>query len=101
MANIRDLKASFTDMSDKKAILALKLIDEAMFMEKVLRELKKEIKETGYVSKFEQGTQKFDRESQALKSYNTTIKNYQSTIKQINDLLPTEEAVNTDNEFSL
>lgn len=99
--SINELKTLFTDDDDKKSVLALKLIDEAIFMDKVLKELKKVIKAEGYVSKFEQGTQKFDRESQALKSYNTTIKNYQSTIKQINDLLPVAEVVEDENEFSL
>lgn len=99
--SLRDLKKYFENDESPRSTLAMKLIAEAEFMESTLKGLKREVKATGWVSEFKQGTQTFDRENQALKSYNTTMKNYQSALKLLNDMLPKEAISNSASEFAL
>lgn len=99
--NLKDLRIYFENDESPRSLLALKLIAEAEFMEKTLKGLKAEVKASGYVSEFKQGSQTFDRENQALKSYNTTMKNYQSALKLLNDMLPKESITASVNEFAL
>ena len=75
---------------DKKAI-AGRIADELIFLQGTLADLKKQIKETGTVERFEQGKQSFLRESPALKSYNVTITRYSQLYKQLSDMLPAEK----------
>lgn len=71
--------------------LGLALLDKAVFMEKTLDDLQKEIISGGVVTKMCQGSYDIDRANPALQAYNTTIKNYTTVIKQLNDMLPSEE----------
>lgn len=75
---------------DRKAIAA-RLVDELVFMQKTLADLKRQIDDNGTVELFEQGKQSFMRESPALKSYNNTISRYGALYKQLCDMLPKEE----------
>lgn len=85
--NLKDIEETFIQIGGNKAILGLKLLSEAMFCEKTLDNLKKQIEAEGTTSEMCQGAYSITRESPALRSYNTLIKNYQSLIKQINELL--------------
>lgn len=92
--DIKKLKALFEDGSSK-SILALSLIDKALFMEETLGKLQVAVKENGVVTKMCQGAYNIDRANPALAAYNITIKNYTSIVKQLNEMIPKE--VKTDN----
>ena len=70
-----------------KQMIAEKLVDELVFMEKTLTKLKKKIETEGEVEHFEQGKQNFDRESPALKSYCTLVQRYSVMYRQLTDLV--------------
>lgn len=102
-------KARFTDLSqvlkkipNEKRAIAERMIEELLFMEDTLTELKKVVRESGAVELFEQGSQSFLRESPALKSYNSTLQKYLLLQKNLFDLvgvLPEEEKENPIYEF--
>lgn len=92
--DIKKLKALFEDGSSK-SILALSLIDKALFMEETLGKLQVAVKENGVVTKMCQGAYNIDRANPALAAYNITIKNYTSIVKQLNEMIPKE--AKTDN----
>lgn len=73
---------------EDKQYIGIKLVDELVFMESTLKDLKKQIKELGTVEHFKQGKQEFLRECPALKSYNSSIQRYSQLYKQLTDLLP-------------
>ena len=78
---------------EDKKFIGQKLVEELIFMQTTLTNLKRQIKENGEVEHFEQGKQNFLRESPALKSYNTTVQRYSLLYKQLTDLMPkTQEA---------
>lgn len=90
-------KTDFTPILEKipsdKKLIGEKLIQELLFMESTLEDLKKQIKEMGTIEQFEQGKQSFLRESPALKSYNTTVQRYSMLYRQLCDLTgKTQEA---------
>lgn len=72
---------------DRKTI-GEKLVEELLFMNTTLSDLKQQIREHGTVENFKQGKQEFMRESPALKAYNTTVQRYSLLYKQLTDLLP-------------
>ena len=80
----RNLRAHTRD----KKYIGRKLIDELVFMQDTLTQLKRKIKENGTEEEFIQGKQNFVRESTALKSYNTTVQRYSTLYKQLTDLMP-------------
>lgn len=77
-------------MENDRKVLCSSLLDELIFMQTTLDDLKKQINEKGVVTKMCQGKYDIDRANPALNQYNTLMKNYSSCIKQLNDLLPTE-----------
>lgn len=83
-----DFKMILGKIPDDKQPIAEKLINELMFMTKILDTLKKTIEENGPVENFKQGSQEYLRESPALKGYNTTIQRYSLLYKQLEGLLP-------------
>lgn len=91
IASLEELKEVFSQDLTSKNRLGLSLVNEAIFMQQTLRELKEKVRENGVVTEMCQGNYYIERENPALKSYATIIKNYNSTLKQINDLLPIEE----------
>ncbi len=64
--------------------LAKGLIDELIFQQGILKQLKRTIKEQGVVSTYSNG---MPRESPALKSYNATIQRYSTLCKQLELML--------------
>lgn len=94
--DLKSIKNTFETMDSDKSKLGLTLIDEAIFMQKTLDELKKKIATDGVVTSMCQGSYNIDRANPALNQYNSLIKNYQSCIKQIADLLPKEDLSNED-----
>ena len=81
--------------------LGLQLVDELIFMQKTLNDLKKEIKKNGVVTDMCQGAYSIKRCNPAIQSYNAMIKNYNSTIKQVQELLkltPNAESDNFDDD---
>lgn len=86
--DLKELKYIYETLGNGKSKLALSLLDKAEFLETTLNELKKEVEQSGVITKMCQGEYEIDRENPALKSYNTTIKNYTTVVKQLNDMLP-------------
>ena len=92
-------KSKIQDLSVLKKLLkdnalGLSLIDKAIFMEKTLQDLQKEIDKNGVLTEMCQGAYNIERANPALQAYNVTIKNYTTVVKQLNDMLPKK----TDNE---
>lgn len=82
---------------ENKKIVAQNIIKELSFMAGTLEELKENINQNGAVEWFQNGKQEMWRESPAMKSYSTLIQRYSLLYKQLCDLLPKEEAKQTDN----
>lgn len=83
-----ELMAILEKIPEEKQYIGAKLVEELIFMQSTLDDLKKQVAEHGTVEHFEQGKQNFLRESPALKSYNTTVQRYSQLYKQLTDLLP-------------
>ena len=96
MGKKEELARLVASVPENKRIIAKSLADEITFMDKTLKDLKKEIKKRGVVDEFKQGKQEFLRESPALKAYNTTIQRYSLLSKQFADLLPKQEESDAD-----
>ena len=88
--NLNSIKETIDTMENDRKVLCSSLLDELIFMQTTLDDLKKQINEKGVVTKMCQGKYDIDRANPALNQYNTLMKNYSSCIKQLNDLLPTE-----------
>lgn len=97
--DLKSIKNTFIKMNSDKCNLGLSLLEEAEFMKKTLKKLKREIQKNGVVTEMNQGKYSIDRANPALSQYNSLIKNYNSTIKQITDLLETEPPKNPEDEF--
>lgn len=97
--NLDKLREYFEKNDNEKSKLALSLINRAIFLNKTLDDLEKEINESGVVTAMQQGDYKIERENPALKSYNTTIKNYTALIKQLFDMLPKSIGENEKDDF--
>ena len=70
-----ELDAILERIPEDKKYIGRKLIDELVFMQDTLTQLKRKIRN-------------FVRESTALKSYNTTVQRYSTLYKQLTDLMP-------------
>lgn len=99
-------KSKIQDLSVLKDLLkdnalGLSLIDKAIFMEKTLQDLQKEIDKNGVLTEMCQGAYNIERANPALQAYNVTIKNYTTVVKQLNDMLPkkTDSEQNSFKEF--
>lgn len=68
--------------ADQKSI-AKKLIDELIFMQGLLKDLKETIKNEGVVDM----SKGIPRESPAIRTYNATIKGYGTLLKQLEAML--------------
>ncbi len=95
MKKSKKLPKEFRDIlekvpEDRKAI-AKNIMDELIFMQDVLQNLKENIREHGVVDDFQNGKQHFLKESPAVKSYNTTVQRYGGLYKQLENMLPKEE----------
>ena len=86
--NYNSIKDSIENLPKDKQELCNSILNELIFMETTMDDLKKEIQEKGVVVDMCQGKYSIQRTNPALNQYNTTIKNYTSCIKQLNELLP-------------
>lgn len=93
-SKIQDLTILTTLLADN--VVALALIDKAVFLEKTLSKLQKQIEEFGTITEMCQGSYNIQRANPALNAYNITIKNYSSIMKQLNDMLPKQEKAKGD-----
>lgn len=84
------IKATIDTLENDKKVLCMSLLNEIIFMQTTLDDLKKQVDEKGVVTKMCQGKYDIERANPALNQYNTLIKNYSSCIKQLNELLPKE-----------
>ena len=82
------VKDSIENLPKDKQELCNNILNELIFMENTMNDLKKEIQDKGVVVDMCQGKYSIQRTNPALNQYNTTIKNYTSCIKQLNELLP-------------
>lgn len=82
-----EFKAILEKIPEDKRTIGEGLIEELLFIADTMKDLKKEVKETGAVEHFQNGKQDFLRESPALKSYNSLVQRYGSLYKQLSDLM--------------
>ena len=94
--DLKSIKITIDTLENDKKVLCTSLLNELIFMQVTLDDLKKQISENGVVTKMCQGKYDIERANPALNQYNTLIKNYSSCIKQLNELLP-KEIENNDN----
>ncbi len=90
------IKDTIDTLENDRKVLCTSLLNEIIFMQNTLDDLKKQVEENGVVTKMCQGKYDIDRANPALNQYNTLIKNYSSCIKQLNELLPKEIENNDD-----
>lgn len=83
-----DFDAILEKIPQEKKHIAQRLIDELLFMQDTLTDLKAKIRENGTTEQFIQGKQNFTREAPALTAYNKTIAQYSKLYKQLSDLIP-------------
>ncbi|MEW8957795.1 MAG: hypothetical protein AB2448_01595 [Moorella sp. (in: firmicutes)] len=98
-AELRRLGRFFRDIPEDRQKIIKGLKEQAAFMYATLQELQEIMNIEGPVELFEQGKQRMFREHPASKVYNAMVKNYASVIKQLLDLLPKEEAKQTEDEL--
>ena len=88
--DLKSIKTTIDTLENDKKVLCMSLLNEIIFMQTTLDDLKKQVDEKGVVTKMCQGKYDIERANPALNQYNTLIKNYSSCIKQLNELLPKE-----------
>ena len=86
-----DEVANRFDKNDSRGQLGLALIERAVFMQKTLKDLEKDVNKSGATTTMCQGNYEIVRVNPSLQAYINLGKNYTSTIKQINDMLPKAE----------
>ena len=87
-----------SDVNIKK--IATPLIENASYMKVELAHLKKYNIKNGIKEFYMNGKGQFGyKESVESKTYNTMIKNYMNAIKQLNELLPKDKKIDTDDGF--
>ena len=86
--DLKSIEETIDTLDNDTKVLCSGLLNELIFMQTTLDDLKKEVMDRGVVTKMCQGKYDIDRANPALNQYNTLIKNYSSCIKQLNDLLP-------------
>lgn len=84
---ITEYDTILSKIPEDKKLIGEKLINELIFMEQTLSNLKAQIKAYGETEQFTQGKQDFLRESPALKGYNTTVQRYSVMYRQLTDLM--------------
>lgn len=88
-----ELNKILTNLDEETKLLAKGIIDELIFQQGVLKQLKQTIKEKGVVSTYSNG---MPRESPALKSYNATIQRYSTLCKQLELMIKHDGKSDTD-----
>lgn len=90
----------FKDSDDNTKKIATSLIENASYMKVELAHLKKYNIKNGIKEFYMNGKGQFGyKESVESKTYNTMIKNYIAVIKQLNDILPKDKTINSDDDF--
>ena len=85
----------YESIDENKKPLAEKLYRQAIFMEKTLKELQKEIEENGAIFTTVNGNGfEIVMEHPAQKSYNTMINRYTALMAKLIDMLPEESKAN-------
>lgn len=96
--DLKSIKETIDTLDNDRKVLCSGLLNELIFMQVTLDDLKKEVQNRGVVTKMCQGKYDIERANPALNQYNTLIKNYSSCIKQLNELLPKETSTEEDFE---
>lgn len=94
--DLNSIKDTIDTLDNDHKALCGRLLNELMFMQITLDDLKKAIQEKGVVTKMCQGKYDIERSNPALNQYNTMIKNFSSCIKQLNELLPKDVGASED-----
>ena len=83
----------YRELPQKKAELAIGLIERAAFMRVECEDLEVDLRENGWTELFSQGNQEpYDRARPQGQSYQTLNANYQKIIKQLDAMLPPAES---------
>ena len=90
------IKSTIDNMPEDRKEMCTSLLNELLFMQETLEELKINVKDNGVITSMCQGKYSIDRANPALMQYNTLMKNYSGCIKQLNELLPKVEISNED-----
>lgn len=96
--DFNSIKETIDTLDNDHKTMCGRLLNELLFMQVTLDELKKEIQERGVVTKMCQGKYDIERANPALNQYNTLMKNYSGCIKQLNELLP-KETTNSEDDL--
>lgn len=92
----QDLDQILEKIPEDKRYIGQQLIDELIFIDETLTDLKILIRKNGTQEEFIQGKQQFTRESTALSSYNKMVQRYSTLYRQLTDLMQkTSEAPKT------
>ena len=82
---------AYNSAPDNAKDIALKLIQNALFMEEQLEILQDDIRQNGVAMEYKNGQNQFGmKRSPAMESYTSMIKNYTTVTRQLADLLPME-----------
>lgn len=84
---INELEEILLKIPADRQYIGRKIVDELIFMNETLAELRNKIKENGTEEEFVQGKQRFTREAPALTSYNKIVQQYSKLYKQLTDLM--------------
>lgn len=94
----KKLKKVFADiLGSSQKDIAMRLIKEIAYMSVTLDELKENMQPT---ERLVQGTQDMIIMSASLKGYNALIKNYTTALKQLEQMIPTGDRENKNDEFA-
>lgn len=101
-SEVTRLQNALANCSEDRKATVDGLIRRAAFMRVKLEDLEEDIKINGVVEMFTQNAEKappYERKRPAVEIYLNLSKNYQTAVKQLNDLLPKESQIESEDEF--
>ncbi len=93
-----ELAQLFKDAPPEQLQQANRLMERVAFMQVTLEDLEEDIKQHGTFEWTKTRPRK-QRERPAVKTYNAMLKNYNSTLKQLLDMLPGQQAEESEDEL--
>ena len=92
------LKEIYELIPEDRKKIAQDLIKEILFMATTLNKLKTNIRKQGPTVEFINGKQQMMIENPAMKTYNTLIQRYGTFFKQLNELIPKNPTVKSEDD---
>lgn len=89
---LTELKKFYEPLPPEKMVLAVPLIENAVFIEFQLEDLQQKIKESGCVDVYQNGNnQKGYKASANVQSYNALVKSYNMISQRLAELMPQQK----------